>query len=521
MTAPSLAWVGAAAADASTGTHSPDYPVSGVTAGDAIYVVNFNKAGTGTGDPGDPTPAAGWTKVGSMFGGTGTAGASTGPVHVTVWRRDTDADGSENGTSTSIALDNPGSGTGRVGLAQVFGVRPAAGGTLSEGWAGGQDVTIGTAFSATMGTDPGIDADDLAVALVGVDAQAGTSFSSESISAAGCTFGTVTNVWDTGTSAGNDVRGTVWDAACTAGPSTAAAVIAATSAGNVSGVGALMRVRESTGGAVALDGKATAAASATGAPAVTRPLQATASAAASSTATALVARPLQAAAPAAAGAAGTLTASRPLAATAAAVASATGILDVAGAVVALDGIAPAAASATGTLTAGRPLDATASTASSTTGTLSSIRPLAAAAIAAASATGDLSIQGQIQLGGLAPAAASATGTLFTIRPLSAAAPAVANAVAVLARARPLDAVASGAADATGSLTVGMPRTLTGIASLAATAAGTLSVTSIPTPRWVEHAAGGTGLIEAVAGRGGAVLEAVSGGSGIIEGSGGV
>jgi len=250
MAAPTWAWAGAAVA--STTNASPAYPAAGVTADDAIFAVVASKADAGTGEPPTPATPSGWTLVLALWGGTGTAGAGTGPVKVTVFRKNADADGTENGTTLTNLVANP-AGSSLVHVS-LFGVRRAtAGSTFQLASSSGSDTTAGASFSVTAAADPGITLDDLVLAFAGWDVATASSGSAETISATGATIGTVTERADGSTTAGFDLRRVIWSAACTAGTSSAAPVITATSAASVTGVGVVLRVRELASTAVGKD----------------------------------------------------------------------------------------------------------------------------------------------------------------------------------------------------------------------------------------------------------------------------
>lgn len=260
MTAPSWAWIGASSGSATSA--SPSYPASGVVAGDAVFLAVLNKATTGSGEPPAVAAPSGWTQVTAAWGGSGSAGVDTGPVKVTLHRRAANADGTENGTTLTGLVANP-SGSSFV-FAMLFGVRPVTVGdtfTLASG--SGADTTAGTAFSVTAGTDPGIRTDDLVLGLCGFDVGTTSAASAEGIASPGATIGAVTERRDSSTAAGNSCRAVVVSAACTSGASTGAPTLTATSAANVTGVGVVVRIRESAPvtGAASLAGQTALAAS--------------------------------------------------------------------------------------------------------------------------------------------------------------------------------------------------------------------------------------------------------------------
>lgn len=240
MAPPIWAWKGTSTASITTA--AIPYPVSGVLAGDIPILVVISKASSGTGEPPAIADPTGFTKLFEAWGGTGTAGTDTGPVKVTVWRKTTDADGSENGTSVSVV--NP-SGSSMV-YGNIHGIQRATpGSTVVTAFASGQDAVADTSWSVTCGSDPGIQTDDLLLWLAGGCVNPTSTFTVEAITATGCTFGTMTEQEDAASATGFGARRVVATMACTAGPSSAAPVLTATTASaSQTGVGAVLRIRE-------------------------------------------------------------------------------------------------------------------------------------------------------------------------------------------------------------------------------------------------------------------------------------
>jgi hypothetical protein len=236
-------WVWEGTSTASATTAALPYPASGVLAGDIPLIVCISKASTGTGEPPTIADPTGFTKLFEAWGGTGTAGAGTGPVKVTVWEKTVDADGSENGTTVSVV--NPANSS--MVYCQIHGIRRATpGSTILTAFSSGQQSTASTSWSITCAADPGITVNDLCVWLAGATVNTSGTFSAEALTATGCTFGTLVEQDDDGTSTGNAGRRVVCFVACTVGTSSAAAVMTATAATAQSGVGALLRIRETT-----------------------------------------------------------------------------------------------------------------------------------------------------------------------------------------------------------------------------------------------------------------------------------
>lgn len=236
-----VTWVSIGTTGASTTAASPVYPAV-VTAGEALFLITINKATTGTGDPPVIGAVTGWTELFTVPGGTGTAAVGTGRTRVTYHRRDTNADGTEDGTTATSLVANPANSS--FVMCAIFSVAFAGGTTLGIAGAGGEDTSSGTAYSATMSTDPGITNGDLLIAGLGWDLGVSSGGSAEGISATSATIGTVTERLDASTTSGHDCRAILSSASCTAGTASAAAVLTATSAGSVAGAGALLRIRE-------------------------------------------------------------------------------------------------------------------------------------------------------------------------------------------------------------------------------------------------------------------------------------
>jgi len=104
-----------------------------------------------------------------------------------------------------------------------------------------------TSWSVTFGSDPGLSADDLVVILNAVNTNEYT-YASEALTATGCTFGTMAEHADGGTSGGQDCGIFVASFPVSTGPSSAAAVFTATASSsatnNPAGSAVLIRIRE-------------------------------------------------------------------------------------------------------------------------------------------------------------------------------------------------------------------------------------------------------------------------------------
>jgi hypothetical protein len=247
LAAPTFQWQGATANSSTAGAAiSFLYPASGVASGDIItlFVVNKATSGTSTAPPTIATPS-GWTLVVTMPGGTGNAGIAVGQTRLTLWQKNADADGTENGTTLTNLITVPTGGDITYGALVGF-RRATAGSTLLLATSTGNDTTTGTAYSATMAADVGVQTDDLLVAMDATPASTNNGVTSPAISQPGCTLGTVTLPVNNGTTAGLDIRESMWVAACTAGTSSGAATISATygTTAQGDGPGAVLRIRE-------------------------------------------------------------------------------------------------------------------------------------------------------------------------------------------------------------------------------------------------------------------------------------
>lgn len=240
---PAITYVGASAtpsgttATTTTTTLALTYP-AGILADDKIIVGVGVKPDTAT----VSTPA-GYTAPanGEAAGGGGTTGIDTGPTRMAVFEKT--ADGTETGT-LNITLAN----TPNVAWGMILVFRKAdAGATWDLAAANGVDSTTGTPFTAAMGTDPGLDADDH-VAIFGcipTDVTTPAQFSSETLTATGITS-TVTELGEPDSSSGNDIGGVVCRATINSGPSSSVPTFSATAGGtttNVRGPIVILRLR--------------------------------------------------------------------------------------------------------------------------------------------------------------------------------------------------------------------------------------------------------------------------------------
>lgn len=205
----------------SNGTTSvtPGIPVS-LVAGNLLFLVVINKYPNNA-----PTTPSGWTLVGQSSAGTTVDAVDSGHVYCTVWYKI--SDGTESGTVTVTVT----SGNATKGLILQYSL------TVGDGW-GISPVSVGsftgatTAWSATGDIDPGLIAGDRLVVFSGINTDNYT-FTAESVTASGVTFGTNAERNDTGTSSGDDCGMLITDHAVTAGPSSGVPTFVATASGSV------------------------------------------------------------------------------------------------------------------------------------------------------------------------------------------------------------------------------------------------------------------------------------------------
>jgi hypothetical protein len=186
-----------------------------------------------------PSTPSGWTLVGSASGGGGSFGASAGPRRLTYFARVL-LGGDANPTAAI-----PSGSSGSVIAGRIVSLSKTAG--TGWRWAAsfGDDQTSGTGFSATGSTALTWKANDFALIGYGVASNA-DSYTVEALTAAGITFGTVTERADAAVATGNGT--TVALASCTvsSGTATVAPTVTATLASASIGIAGVMRIREAS-----------------------------------------------------------------------------------------------------------------------------------------------------------------------------------------------------------------------------------------------------------------------------------
>lgn len=241
----------AAAYSANNGTSvSPAYP-AGILATDEVLLFVGQKPNAANG--GTVTTPAGWTLRESLTaaGGYGaTLGIDTGNTNLFVYSWDTPVAGQTGNLAVTV---------GTNGICWAFIVRiPTGDGAVSFGSADGSRTTAPTlnvSFSVALtngATATNFQAGDLAIWAMCTPTDNPT-YSAQSITATGATFGTATELNEPASATGQDVGGYSAWANVTSGSSTAAPSVSVTPSGanqgvvdNVRGPIVLLRIRETT-----------------------------------------------------------------------------------------------------------------------------------------------------------------------------------------------------------------------------------------------------------------------------------
>ena len=238
-----VAFVNNGAAAGQVSTVSLAFPAS-ITAGNLLVVCVGNKYPTN--GPALPTDAYGGTWVapsnnqGSGDPGDG-PGVDVGAVYGTVFYKV--ATGSETGNLSVVA-------TGSNSIYGFIAQYTNATGVWDLAAANGGDASSGTAWSATMGTDPGIVGSDIVVACSGKNNDA-ASATVEALAQTGVTFGAMTERLDNGTSQGDDSGAVFSEHPVTSITTPSGSVVyTMTTAANTAGGTTILRLRESAASTV-------------------------------------------------------------------------------------------------------------------------------------------------------------------------------------------------------------------------------------------------------------------------------
>jgi hypothetical protein len=210
---------------------APTYP-TGIVANDLLVLVVATKPATAT----VATPS-GWNPYTTSTGTTGVNGTGTGPTKLWTFLRD--AVGTESG-SLGIGIT---SGNSSWGV--IHRVRAADGGPLTGDSRAAQDTTDGTAHSiAYTVTTNWVRPGDLLLNIASIP-KASVTWSAESMTATGVTFGTAVEAGEATTTTGNDSGGIVWYAPVTSGTNSGTTITAdATLSATSYGPGILFLARE-------------------------------------------------------------------------------------------------------------------------------------------------------------------------------------------------------------------------------------------------------------------------------------
>lgn len=179
--------------------------------------------------------------VGGFTGGTGSAGADTGPVRVQAWLDIADGlESTGNVVATLSASVANSSVNGRV----VQATR-SAGATISANATGGSDNTAASSWSVTMAANPGITAADLLYTFGGAPTDTLPTFGASAISATGAVF-TQAFVANPTSASGNDTGGRIesWTITGTATAVATHTIALTGTTTNWAGAEILVRLRE-------------------------------------------------------------------------------------------------------------------------------------------------------------------------------------------------------------------------------------------------------------------------------------
>ena len=218
-----------------TTTATPTYPAGyTATAGDHAVAFVISKP-SGTALSNVPVHASGWALKWTATVGTGTAGAGTGPVQLSVFERPVTA----GMTLSPFTV----AGTGACLGVHVSICRWAAGTeSLSVDVAVGSRTTAATAYSVTGNRNVGFTTGDVAMLLTGLTGTTPMA-GATTLTATGATMSTPAEVWDTSTANGNDVSYQFHTSSCTAGTSTAAPVFGITLSSSTGATGGTLILR--------------------------------------------------------------------------------------------------------------------------------------------------------------------------------------------------------------------------------------------------------------------------------------
>lgn len=228
------------AAVSTTTTVAPSYPAS-IAAGDLLVLMIGLKNTDRT-----VTTPTGWLLRTDKTGGTGSFGTDTGPTRVYMFCKI--ADGTESGTLSVTSTVSGGSHISIAKIARFTKSSTDAWDLNMVSWSG-SDASTGTSWSTTESSDFPAGAIQNGDIILGVDVlptDVALTWGSEALTVTGATFGAISNVDDSTTGSGNDLRVRSWTAAVTAANTGTSFQHTATLSGtttNAAGIDGFMRIR--------------------------------------------------------------------------------------------------------------------------------------------------------------------------------------------------------------------------------------------------------------------------------------
>lgn len=245
--APAISYgeIGARAYSAASGTTvAPSYP-AGITTRSALILLVGQKPTTANG--GTVTTPSGWTLLGSITGGndgdtggyTTTLGADTGNTNLLAYAKDT-VTSSESGTLTVTVGGN------NVAWAAIIRLQSSDDCTWAFAVGTGKDTSAGNVSIATGSMAVAAGDHLIAAMVIPTDVTTPSQFSAQALSQTGTTFGTVTEIAEPDSTAGNDIGGFIVEAPVSSGSGSGAVTLTATAGGtttNVRGPGIVLRAR--------------------------------------------------------------------------------------------------------------------------------------------------------------------------------------------------------------------------------------------------------------------------------------
>lgn len=210
------------------GTQTVVHP-SNLVAGNLITMAVINKY-----PPNGPTTPTGWTKNVQASGGAGAAGAGTGNVFATSFSK------VATGLETDLTLSTP---SANSTLSRMVQWKLTRGGTWSVAGAVGSDNSAGPGFSAAMDVDPGIQAGDVVITQIGLNASGSGNPADVTLVAPGCIFASASLLTNAFSTWGDDCQMALHYFVCLYGQSTGVATVTATFLNTPAGAATIVRLR--------------------------------------------------------------------------------------------------------------------------------------------------------------------------------------------------------------------------------------------------------------------------------------